>query len=444
MNNRLLTILMLLIMIGGTLFAETTPRTLYVINGLGRTVSKMNLENAEITNDFFKDLGEVSNKLRFNNGKIYVVNSTPASIMVFDVATNNLDKTILLEAGSNPMDMAFVDDDKIYVSNLLGNSVSVIELSTETVLKTIPVNTSPGDILVVNNIAYVASSGGSPDYATSSVSAIDIALDSVTKVLDMPLNAQGLALAPDGNVHVACTGNYGDVSGEVVVIDPLAGLAGSPAAVDTIEIGGAPGNITITENGKAYLGDWGDGTNGFLYAYNTSDGTVLNGGTNPIRIGNGVLDVYYDAVESVLYASNFADDKIQKIDTAEDTVLATYQFGDGAQNILIVEEIITTSVAENKPGLANDYTLKQNYPNPFNPSTKIEFATQSVGHVEIIVYTVTGQKIKTLLNESFASGNHSVYWDGRNDLGQDVASGIYMYVLKAGSTTITKRMVLVR
>jgi hypothetical protein len=86
----------------------------------------------------------------------------------------------------------------------------------------------------------------------------------------------------------------------------------------------------------------------------------------------------------------------------------------------------------------------RNFPNPFNPSTKIEFNLPVKSQVELKIYNVRGELVKTLLNESRVAGTQSVVWDGRNSTGQAVSSGVYFYSLKAGSYEKMEKMTLVK
>jgi len=91
--------------------------------------------------------------------------------------------------------------------------------------------------------------------------------------------------------------------------------------------------------------------------------------------------------------------------------------------------------------------LQQNYPNPFNPNTRIHFSIpleNSGQNISLIIFNQLGQRVKTLFNGSIAEGNYSLVWNGANDQGQVVASGMYIYLLHAGKNSIIKRMTLVR
>ena len=85
-----------------------------------------------------------------------------------------------------------------------------------------------------------------------------------------------------------------------------------------------------------------------------------------------------------------------------------------------------------------------NYPNPFNPVTIINFTLPQAAAVELTVYDIQGKVVRQLINSFTESGKHTVNWDGRNDIGINVASGVYVYQLKAGSTILHKKILLIR
>lgn len=90
------------------------------------------------------------------------------------------------------------------------------------------------------------------------------------------------------------------------------------------------------------------------------------------------------------------------------------------------------------------FTLGQNYPNPFNPATAIEYSLDNAGDVEIAVYNILGQKVKTLLKGYVPAGEYRIVWNGTDEEGISVASGVYLYKIKSKDQTETKKMVLMR
>jgi hypothetical protein len=88
--------------------------------------------------------------------------------------------------------------------------------------------------------------------------------------------------------------------------------------------------------------------------------------------------------------------------------------------------------------------LKQNYPNPFNPSTEIGYTVLDRGNVELNVYDAAGKLVKTLVNGSKEANSYTVVWDGTDNAGQTVSSGVYVYTIKVGDYSESKSMILLK
>ncbi len=94
--------------------------------------------------------------------------------------------------------------------------------------------------------------------------------------------------------------------------------------------------------------------------------------------------------------------------------------------------------------IPDKYDLSQNFPNPFNPGTLIQYQLPENSKVRLTIYNLLGQKVRTLVDAELEAGYKSIYWDGRDDLGRNVAAGVYLYELVAGSFVSTKKMVLMK
>jgi len=156
----------------------------------------------------------------------------------------------------------------------------------------------------------------------------------------------------------------------------------------------------------------------------TAQGTIVNSAANPgesyYREGATWVDLYY--YNDPPWPSGTANFCIKAL-AVEDDPTHTGNFG-------------TTMPA--------DYALYQNYPNPFNPSTTIEYRLPEAGYVQIEVYDMSGRMVRSLVNGNVQAGLHSVAWDGSNDRGDRVASGVYAYRLTAGNYHAVRKMVLLR
>ena len=88
--------------------------------------------------------------------------------------------------------------------------------------------------------------------------------------------------------------------------------------------------------------------------------------------------------------------------------------------------------------------MHENYPNPFNPSTNIKFDIPENGLVSLIVYDLMGHKVTELVNTNMNSGFHNVSWNGTDNFGNTVSTGVYIYQLKTGNYSNTQKMLFIK
>lgn len=210
-------------------------------------------------------------------------------------------------------------------------------------------------------------------------------------------------------------------------------------------------------------------TPAFTYTFNAAEKTAggqlysLEADLN----GNGVVDAYILAYNGV--STNYRQ-SFKIIDLSSGATLLEkndanwyYMYpslgdinSDGYLELVVVKyeyplftnfyyEIYSTGVTGNKDLSVNyDFSLMQNYPNPFNPETKIEFTLKNNSPVRLDIFDISGAKVRTLVNGELQQGLQSVSWDGRNDAGSKVPTGVYMYTLTAGDNSQTKKMVILK
>ena len=104
----------------------------------------------------------------------------------------------------------------------------------------------------------------------------------------------------------------------------------------------------------------------------------------------------------------------------------------------------TVGINPDHETLPLSYQLKQNFPNPFNPETKIYFEIPKAHDVSIVIYNMLGQKVRTLVNDNFKAGQHVVNWNGTNDHGVRMSTGVYFYRIKAGDFIASKKMLMLK
>ena len=94
--------------------------------------------------------------------------------------------------------------------------------------------------------------------------------------------------------------------------------------------------------------------------------------------------------------------------------------------------------------MPTEHMLLQNYPNPFNPRTNIQFTVPEQSFVKLFIYDINGKTVYKIINSELKSGYYNVVWDGTNELGLKVGSGIYFYRLEAKNFTSSQKMIFIK
>lgn len=328
------------------------------------------------------------------------------------------------------------------------------------------------DANVFSDILLVASDDGQPSLSDSTTFTLTVnnvnrapALDPVANqsvaegdVLEIAVNA----VDPDGDAIVLGVGNLpafgtlidnGDGSG-MLRLEPQMGDADNYANIF----------LSATDDGSPSLSD----TVSFDVLVTSGVDTIAPGcellgvdRNEPFRVFAAVVDtesgidhinILRDFNLNVTF-SNFTPgtrDTVfitgTRIDPNESSWLLSVEAFDVAGNSTICDPVydVLTSTAP------NNFQLMQNYPNPFNPSTTIEFGVAGDGgEVRISIFDANGQQVRVLVNERMGAGTYRMKWDGRNDRGESVASGVYFLRMNAGSGgkmnfNSTRRMLLMK
>ena len=119
-----------------------------------------------------------------------------------------------------------------------------------------------------------------------------------------------------------------------------------------------------------------------------------------------------------------------------------YELNSG--NFSITPRLQTNVTAEDNAALPDKFELNQNWPNPFNPETSIRFRIPKRSLVELSIYNLAGQKIRALVGSELAAGSHTIVWDGKNDNGRSLSSGVYLYRLRYEGVSLTRKMILLK
>ena len=305
---------------------DTVPsKAVYIINGLAETLSVFDIEQETMTNDVLT-VGKWPNAIAVRGDRAYAVNSGDHTVQVIDLDAMESVGTIDLGAGANPMQIAFLSDQKAYVTNNLTNTVAVVDLGAMTVTKTIAVGMTPTSVVVSEGKVYVGNTAFQwPSYGEGTVSVISTETDEVVGTIPVGINPQFAGVDASGRVHVVCTGDYAEVEGAVYVIDPS-----SDTVSAMVSVGGAPGAIAITPDGRAYL----TSASGLL-AYETSDGSVVHSGSEPMTAYAGASGITVGSTGRLYVCvpdwTSQGLDKLMVVDGISEELLGTYTPGGGAQ-----------------------------------------------------------------------------------------------------------------
>jgi len=161
-----------------------------------------------------------------------------------------------------------------------------------------------------------------------------------------------------------------------------------------------------------------------------------------------ILEFYPENDQDKINISDLPGDDINpKTIQINDSVAIFWEHIDGNNSYIYLakEKFVPYTNTEEKKNInIVDFTLYQNYPNPFNPTTYIEYFLPYPTKVSLNIYDVLGRKIKTIFSKNLQIGKNKIVWDGTNNNGSPVGTGIYFYVLEYGVNNLSKKMVLIR
>lgn len=159
------------------------------------------------------------------------------------------------------------------------------------------------------------------------------------------------------------------------------------------------------------------------------------------------MDIDNDGLRDLITSyKGWAQDSLGNNSLAKDGFhIFMFEWGDSLTSISLDSVYTGVKAKPLTVIMPDDYKLEQNYPNPFNPVTNISFTLPLTKTISLKIYNSLGQEIRTLINkQEYLEGSHTVQWDGTDDEGNPVASGVYVYKLIFGNFSQSKRMTLVR
>jgi len=403
------------------------------------------------------------------DNKVYCANWSNSTVTVIDGATNSIITTI--PAGTYPCAVVHnPTNNKVYWANssASSSSVTVINGATDSVITTIPVKRVPYALTynLTNNKVYCANQW------RDTVTVIDGATDSVITTIPVGDEPSALFYNPTNNkVYCANSGTYSSMGRTITIID-----GATNSVLTTIEVGNGPKAFTYNpQYNRVYVANYyGNSVSvirdsmltapafsvtpesidfGEVYidSSKTESVTVTNTGNATLDITSVMSDNAEFTVtpnsgslapaESMEFHITFAP-----TDPGAETgnIIFMHNATTSPDTVTVVGNVIVGIDEIEYDGIPAFYALSHNYPNPFKTETYIHFQLPRPGVAAIAIYNVTGQRIKTLVNEHMDAGYHTVRWDGKSEDNQRVSSAVYFCLMKAGEYTSVKKIFLMR
>ncbi len=405
-----------------------TPKSAYVVNTLGESLSMINLENQTVLQPP-KPLGLYANDIKISGDCAYIVISGLNEVRILDLPALNYLGSIYMGSGTNPYAMDFVNDSIAVVSLLLTNQVAFINVNKKQIDQLITVGNGPQGILYFGENVYAAISGfNGSGYDPGKVSVISLNDYSVSTV-NVGINPQSLAVDTNNYIIVACSGDYVSIPGRMDIIDTqLRTVIFSQTVNQPIT------TVAVNQQNMAFLATYSTG----VMVFDLSQKLFVRDDTNPLPGGPGVA---FDQSDNA-YVCHFDKDSVYVYSPDYQRVKA-YLVGDGPIAISIFDPALSPLQGEEKM-IQNDFRLFQNFPNPFNPQTYIQFSIPTHSYVEVGVLNIRGQVVRILFQGNLNAGIHSLLWDGRDDEGNGVASGSYFYRINTAGFQQVKTMMYIK
>ena len=195
-----------------------------------------------------------------------------------------------------------------------------------------------------------------------------------------------------------------------------------------LEYGHSEGRSASVTGGYVYRGEK---LGGFYGAYLYGD--YVDGRISALRYKDGEA-VSNDVVATISTPARFGEDQAGEV-----YILSIER---GWIYALESRRSEPTAILEETPTLPQVHALYRSYPNPFNSQAKIHYELRTPDHVDLGIYNTVGQKVVKLLDAEMEAGSYVVVWDGRDWHGKDLASGVYLCRMKAGSFSQVRKLIL--
>ncbi|MBU8922103.1 MAG: T9SS type A sorting domain-containing protein [Bacteroidales bacterium] len=402
---------------------------------------------------------------RWYDGLVYIVNRSPAdNIQVLDPEAGfSTIRQFSTGNGTNPQDIAFRSPSKAYIPLYESNDILIMNPTTGANEGSIDLSAfadadglcEVSRVFIKHDILFATiqrldrNNYWGP-VGDSYIAVVDCASDTLIDCDDSTPGIQAIQLAgtnpfsaivldpSSGNLAVSCVGWWGVQDAGVELIDPSS-LSTAGYLLTESAAGGDINDIAVLDASKGFAIVTNSSFQTDVISFNPSTGLAVSTIYSP---GAYVLNDIEISPNSELFIAD---------QTATSPGIHIY---DALAEVMITSSPISTGLPPfNISFSASEFTgteippvarLGSSYPNPFNPSTTIPYFTNSTSRVRLEIFDITGRMISTLVDEIHEKGAYKAFWDGRNENGLTVASGVYFLRFTSGDVAESKKLVLVR
>jgi len=305
------------------------------------------------------------------------------------------------------------------------------------VIASIPDTTMKEDESITVTVSATDEEGDAITFSATSDTTLTVSLSSDTLTITPKSNWHGVASV----IAYASDGYSKDSTSFDITVTPVNDLPTAfewvSGALDTI-------NITKTNIAESYTLEWTASTD-------EADGDTIDYlvyaqiGVHPPEDIHDTTSTSY----SISY-EDFAEGAFEGLPGNAATVRFSVYAHDGTDSVKVTgdDRVVYVNrydyLSTIGEGIPTEFALHENYPNPFNPSTTLRFDLPELSDVNVIIYNMLGQKVKTFNMQSTPAGYHSLTWNATNDYGDPVSAGVYLYQLQAKDFVKTQKMILLK
>jgi len=398
------------------------------------------------------DAGSFPNRIEVGpRGRLAAVaNSGSDDVTLVQLRTGNVLGTVSLPPGCNPWGVEIVGR-RVFVTGLLTDEVYEIDAVSMSVVRTVSVGRAPEGMAVSAGRLFVANTGfdfTDFTYDPGTVTVLDLEGLALLDTVPVSLNPQDCLRAPDGTIHVVCTGDFFQTFGAVDVLDPEHGTVLGSVPVPT----GYPGGGAIDRNGGAFLNVTTTSFGSEVWSYDAGTLTLVRDGSDPLLPSFDFFGALAVVGDGRIAVPDFSADLLLVENPAAPGSPGVHLVGDGPIAVAVVDEpdnaespdAIARLLAAAGEGDARRVSFAPVVPNPSRGTVTLAVRGPEGAAATVSVFDVQGRRVRTLGRRTVSAGSAVFPWDGRTDAGSAAGAGVYFARAESERGTAVTRVLRVR